>query len=119
MQNLGLADRKAAGDVRVLVKLQRPPPEMRIFSPAALAWSMTSTRRPRLPASMAHIMPAAPAPITTTSKLSMGALTFVIPAAAKRRVGTQGPTQSPGSGLSGSLRGPAAGMTDFSHAHNR
>ena len=31
-------------------------------------WSSTSTERPRLPASMAHIMPAAPAPITTTSK---------------------------------------------------
>src|SRR3954451_2445303 len=54
----------------MFVKLQRPPPEIRIFSPAAVAWSTTSTRRPRLPASMAHIMPAAPAPITTTSNWS-------------------------------------------------
>src|ERR1700674_3029259 len=31
-------------------------------------FSRTTTRRPRLAASMAHIRPAAPAPITTTSK---------------------------------------------------
>src|SRR3954447_10138613 len=67
MQNRGFSERKFTGAVRVLVKLQRPPPEMRIFSPGALAWSRTSTRRPRLPASMAHISPAAPAPATTTS----------------------------------------------------
>ena len=35
MQKCGLADRNVAGDVCRLVKLQRPPPEMRIFSPAA------------------------------------------------------------------------------------
>ncbi len=52
-----------------LVKLQRPPPEMRIFSPGASAWSTTRTLRPRLPAVAAHIMPAAPAPITMTSHL--------------------------------------------------
>jgi hypothetical protein len=44
---------------------------MRIFSPAAFAWSMTVTRRPRRPATIAHIMPAAPAPITATSVLSI------------------------------------------------
>ena len=71
MQKRGFCDRNAAGLVRVLVKLQRPPPDMRIFSPAARAWSTTSTRRPRLPASMAHIIPAAPAPTTTTSNRSM------------------------------------------------
>ena len=52
-----------------LVKLQRPPPEMRIFSPGFFAWSTTRTLRPRLPAMAAHIMPAAPAPITMTSHL--------------------------------------------------
>jgi hypothetical protein len=62
--------------VWILVKLQRPPPEMRIFSPGALAWSMTSTRRPRLPASMAHIMPAAPAPMITTSCFSATEASF-------------------------------------------
>ncbi len=73
MQNRGFCEMKFSGAVWMLVKLQRPPPEMRIFSPAALACSMTSTRRPRLPASMAHIMPAAPAPITTTSYRSKSA----------------------------------------------
>src|SRR5580704_15238405 len=51
----------------MLVKLQRPPPEIRIFLPARSAWSSKTTRRPRRPASSAHIMPAAPAPSTTTS----------------------------------------------------
>lgn len=37
------------------------------FSPIFLAWSISQTRRPRLPASIAHIMPAAPAPIIMTS----------------------------------------------------
>ena len=69
MQKRGLADRNCAGDAPRLVKLQRPPPEMRIFSPGADAASSTSTVRPRAPAAAAHIMPAAPAPITTTSKL--------------------------------------------------
>lgn len=64
----GFSLRKFAPLVPRLVKLQRPPPEMRIFSPGARAWSMTRTRRPRLPASMAHIMPAAPAPTIRTSR---------------------------------------------------
>ena len=61
---------KFAGEALRLVKLQRPPPEMRIFSPGLAAWSMTSTDRPRRPASAAHIIPAPPAPITTTSNWS-------------------------------------------------
>src|ERR1043166_4956821 len=52
-----------------LVKLQRPPPEIRIFLPTRSLRSSTTTRRPRLPASMAHIRPAAPAPRTIASKL--------------------------------------------------
>jgi hypothetical protein len=32
-----------------LVKLQRPPPEIRILRPASAAWSTTSTRRPACP----------------------------------------------------------------------
>ncbi|MNN21958.1 hypothetical protein D3C81_1352970 [compost metagenome] len=63
----GFSLRKLAPLVPRLVKLQRPPPEMRIFSPGARAWSITRTRRPRLPASMAHIMPAAPTPTIRTS----------------------------------------------------
>src|SRR5437879_3451307 len=74
MQNLGFSDRNADRSARVLVKLQRPPPEMRIFSPAALPCSITRTRRPRRPASIAHIIPAAPAPITTTSYRSNAVL---------------------------------------------
>src|SRR5262249_26716577 len=46
----------------MFVKLQRPPPEMRIFFPIFSALSSTATRRPRFPASIAHINPAAPAP---------------------------------------------------------
>src|SRR5579883_1078336 len=56
----------------MLVKLQRPPPEMRIFLPGRSACSSTATRRPRLPVSIAHINPAAPAPITIASKRLVG-----------------------------------------------
>jgi len=48
-------------------KLQRPPPETRIFCPALSACSRTMTERPLFPASIAHINPAAPAPITIIS----------------------------------------------------
>lgn len=51
----------------MLVKLQRPPPEIKIFFPGRSACSNRATRRPRLPASAAHINPAAPAPKMTTS----------------------------------------------------
>src|SRR3546814_3070920 len=66
----GLAERKFSGPAPVLVKLQRPPPDIRIFLPGLLACSTTSTRRPRRPAVIAHISPAAPAPITTASNAS-------------------------------------------------
>src|SRR5690349_23480086 len=52
----------------MLVKLHRPPPEIRIFLPVRAARSSTTTRLPRFPASMAHIRPAAPPPRIITSK---------------------------------------------------
>src|SRR6267378_1497087 len=63
----GFSERKLSGRQWMLVKLHRPPPEIRIFLPTRSAWSSNTTRRPRRPASSAHIMPAAPAPRTTTS----------------------------------------------------
>src|SRR5215467_2163341 len=51
----------------MLVKLQRPPPEIRIFFPGRSERSSTATRRPRFPASAAQKRPAAPAPRTITS----------------------------------------------------
>src|SRR5882724_3329735 len=51
----------------MLVKLQRPPPEIKIFFPGRSARSSRATRRPLLPASIAHIRPAAPAPRIRTS----------------------------------------------------
>src|ERR1700759_5161200 len=45
---------------------------MRIFSARRCEWSISTTRRPSCPATAAHIMPAAPAPITAISKDSMG-----------------------------------------------
>jgi len=66
-QKCGFCDRKLAGPAPMLVKLQRPPPEMRIFSASRVAWSSSTTRLPRWAATAAHIMPAAPAPITATS----------------------------------------------------
>ena len=65
--NRGFSDRKFAGLVCRLVKLHRPPPEILIFSPGCLACSRSSTERPRWPATPAHISPAAPAPMMTTS----------------------------------------------------
>src|SRR5687767_2010871 len=58
---------KFAGVVPVLVKLQRPPPDIRIFLPQRFARSITATRRPRWPAVRAHMRPAAPPPITIAS----------------------------------------------------
>src|ERR1019366_6957796 len=63
----GLAERKFSGAALMLVKLQRPPPEMRIFLPGRSACSRTRVRRPRRPASIAHMRPAAPAPRMRTS----------------------------------------------------
>src|SRR3970040_2751098 len=68
MQKCGLADRKRDGSICRLVKLQRPPPDSRIFLPSLLARSITSTWGPRWPAVNALIKPAAPPPITMTSK---------------------------------------------------
>jgi hypothetical protein len=58
---------KRSGTTPRLVKLQRPPPEIRIFLPGASAWSSSSTRLPRWPAVEAHISPAAPAPMMMAS----------------------------------------------------
>src|SRR5690606_8962336 len=70
-QNAGLADKNPAGPASRLVKLQRPPPEMRIFSASLAACSTSTTFRPRWPATAAHIMPAAPAPMMATSNRSV------------------------------------------------
>jgi 16S rRNA (guanine(527)-N(7))-methyltransferase RsmG len=48
-------------------KLQRPPPEIKIFRPTCALCSTTKTRRPRFPASAAQKSPAAPAPMTIAS----------------------------------------------------
>ncbi len=65
--NAAFSEKNRSATQPVLVKLQRPPPEIRIFSPACLAWSTTRTRRPRRAAVIAHIRPAAPAPRIRTS----------------------------------------------------
>src|SRR5215468_7245036 len=65
----GFAEKKFSGVQWMFVKLQRPPPEIRIFFPILSARSRTATRQPRFPASIAHSNPAAPAPSTTTSNL--------------------------------------------------
>src|ERR1700730_15885715 len=52
-----------------LAKLQRPPAEIRVSFPSRSARSRTAPRRPRLPASMAHINPAAPPPRIRASYL--------------------------------------------------
>src|SRR5215471_2300340 len=69
---------KCSGVVCTFVKLQRPPPEIRIFLATASLRSRTKTDRPRFPASMPHIRPAAPAPIITTSYSTRGSYTLVI-----------------------------------------
>ena len=55
-----------------LVKLQCPPPDTAIFFPAFSRCSRIKTERFRFPASRAHIMPAAPAPIMITSFFTIG-----------------------------------------------
>src|SRR5688572_1309554 len=67
LANDGFSEMKFSGCVCMLVKLHRPPPEIRIFSPMLALCSRTRTDRPRLPASIAHIRPAAPAPTMITS----------------------------------------------------
>src|SRR5262245_8277813 len=107
-QKCGFSDRNCFGLEFTLVKLQRPPPDIRIFSAGLAAWSITSTDRPRRPASMAHISPAAPAPRTRTSTVRiMGASTGAAPAPGQpkrrwpkisscRNVGFRGPAASYG-----------------------
>ena len=68
----GLSLRKLAAVTSMLVKLARPPPEMRIFSATFSLWSSTKTLKPNWPATPAQNRPAAPAPTITTSKLCMG-----------------------------------------------
>ncbi len=68
----GLSLRKLAAVTSMLVKLARPPPEMRIFSATLSLWSINSTCKPRWAATPAQNRPAAPAPTITTSKLCMG-----------------------------------------------
>src|SRR6266852_1411997 len=70
---------KFSGGQSRLVKLQRPPPEIKIFLPGRSARSRTATRRPRFPASIAHIKPAAPAPKTMASNLWTRAVNDVRP----------------------------------------
>ncbi len=68
----GFSLRKLAAVTSMLVKLARPPPEMRIFSATFSLWSSTKTFKPNWPATPAQNRPAAPAPTITTSKLCMG-----------------------------------------------
>ncbi len=63
----GLPEMKFAAETDRLVKLQRPPPEIRILAPGCAECSMTSTRLPRRPAVAAANNPAAPAPMTIES----------------------------------------------------
>ncbi len=67
MQKCGFFDKKLAGEQPRLVKLQRPPPEIRIFGAGLFEWSRSSTERPLCPAVIAHMKPAAPAPMMITS----------------------------------------------------
>src|SRR5258706_15917835 len=54
----------------MLVNCHFRPPDMRFFAPSFSAWPSSNPRRRRLPASIAHIMPAAPAPTIATSALT-------------------------------------------------
>jgi hypothetical protein len=65
-------ERKFSGPAWTLVKLQRPPPDIAIFLPTRSLCSSRATRRPRCPAVSAHIIPAAPPPMTTTSNTEEG-----------------------------------------------
>ncbi len=67
MQKRGFSDKKRDGSQCKLVKLHRPPPDIRIFLPILLAPSSTTTFKPRCPAVRAHMRPAAPPPMMMTS----------------------------------------------------
>ena len=67
LQKCLLLERKLDGLLYKLVKLHLPPPEILIFSAIFEECSIKQTLLPLLPASIEHINPAAPAPITITS----------------------------------------------------
>jgi len=73
----GFAERKFSGSTDKLVKLQRPPPDIKIFLPILLLLSSTSTFRPRCPAVNAHIRPEAPPPTIITSNTEAFATTLL------------------------------------------
>ncbi len=58
------------------VKLQRPPPLIKIFLPTCALCSKTKTLRPRRPASIAQKSPAAPAPMMITSNFISRQISF-------------------------------------------
>ncbi len=91
----------------MLVKLQRPPPEMRIFSPARSASSSTATRRPRLPASIAHISPAAPAPRIRASYVCTDEII------GKRNIPFPGPISAVGTHLPEKIRLHSRGLRNL------
>ena len=70
----GFSEIKFPGPLCRFVKLHRPPPEIRIFRPTCPLCSSSATRRPRWPATAAHINPAAPAPKTITSNWRVAAV---------------------------------------------
>ena len=67
MQKCGFLDKKLAGEQPRLVKLQRPPPEIRIFGAGLFERSRRSTERPLCLAVIAYMKPAAPAPMMIAS----------------------------------------------------
>src|SRR6266851_3245300 len=56
-----------AARMTLLLGIQMPDPDLAREPPKTAAFSTTTTDRPRLAAVRAAVMPAAPAPITTTS----------------------------------------------------
>src|SRR5689334_23378083 len=69
---------KSRSETSVLVTLQREPPLTRIFAPGFFAPSRTTTVRSgaNRRAKIAVVSPAAPAPMTMTSKVSTDTLSF-------------------------------------------
>ena len=67
LQKCLFLERKLSNSKSVFVKLQRPPPDIRIFFPTLLDLSITNTLFFLEAAVIAAIRPAAPAPSTTTS----------------------------------------------------
>ena len=79
LQKCILLDKKCSGSTFRLVKLHRPPPDIKIFLPIFFALSRTSTFFPRAAAVAAQNNPAAPPPmIITSQKLSWRDVLFVI-----------------------------------------